>query len=156
NIPINDASAQFTISPTATGSGQLQVNANGTRFGSTVSPVITVLPVATAPVKIDDNYSAADTATGVRRAHFVRLPSAAPTDGLDVQIQVQGGGALVSPCDPAVPTTATCVGAAAAASTTVHVPQNQNFAYFDLIGAAVAAADTRINNPADVAVAPNG
>ena len=82
-ISVNTTRGNATGTPTAPGSGAVRVEANGTRFNSVTSPTITVLPIPTAPMSIDDNLGArVDTATGVRRQHYVRLPANAGSGGV--------------------------------------------------------------------------
>src|SRR5207244_12001773 len=100
---------------------------------------------------------AEDAGAAVSRRHHVRLPAAAGTGGVAVQVTVQGSGAQISQCNSTSAIDGNCDGlGTVGASTSFTIPSGSNFGYFDLIGGGTTVTDTRLNYPGDVAVDGSG
>ena len=153
-MPNNTNSVTFTAqTQSIAGNGHIQIPATGTSFlASAPSAVITVLPVPVPLLDINDSFGAQSTATGVRQAHFVRLP--ATVTSTPVQLSIVSSDptrVALSNCfvtaSGALPTdgqNSSCNGQPTSAGITVSVPVGQNFAYFDLVGQTAATSDTQV------------
>jgi sugar lactone lactonase YvrE len=157
---VNAQSVTFTAQTTATpGNGQLQAQANGTTFlASNPTQTITVLPPATPVLTIDNSFNPVSTATGVRQAHYVQLPTAVTGAPVSVNLVSSDASRLqLALCDATNSQSNTCTATTANnAGITVSIPVGHSYAYFDMVGLTTPSTDTRLNNPMDVAVDGTG
>ena len=149
SVIIPSGSTIVNVTITGVGPGTATITASSPGLNNGIFTATIIAPT----LRVNDNESFVDTATGIRRRHYVRIPITAPIGGVPVTITSSDPTRLlVAPCDPANANSSSCVDTnPPQPSATFSIPTGQNFSYFDAVGQDLAQDEVRFQDPFSVA-----
>ena len=145
SVIIPSGSTVVNVTVTGVGSGVATITAGSAGLNSGTYTATVIAPT----VRINNNESVVDTSTGVRTRQSVYISGTAPIGGVPVTITSSDPARLlVAPCDSASFQSGTCTDTNPPQSAvTISIPTGQNYAYFDVVGQDIAAAEVRFRDP---------